>query len=154
MRVQATALGLACSCFMALAWAQGLIIPDLRNPALYRDAPKGSCRICGEIGSIREVSAGKVEVGPDPARAAAGNPNDWAVVGAAITMPTGPDAPSGAARLGAVGTPEMVERFGSNTFEIVVRMDTGERLVLQRRDGAFFRVGDRVAVSGGRMEKL
>jgi outer membrane lipoprotein SlyB len=156
MRAQATAFGLACSCFIALAWAQGLIIPDLRNPSLYREPSRGadSCRVCGEIRSIREVSAGQVEVGPNPTRAAAGNANDWAVVGAAIMLPTGPDAGSASARVGAVGTPDMAERFGSNTFEIVVRMDTGERVSLQRRDGAFFRVGDRVAVSDGRLEKL
>ncbi len=56
--------------------------------------------------------------------------------------------------MGAVGTPEMVERFGSSTYEIAVRMDSGERQVVQRKDGARFRVGDRVTLSGGMMELL
>ena len=143
-------------CMAAAAWAQGLIIPDLRNPALYNEPAKGaaSCRVCGEIRSIREVQTeAPVPVGPNPARSAAGNSNNWAVVGAAIYVPTddgSPDAP----RMGAVGTQEMVERFGANTYEITIRMDDGERKVLQRRDGTLFRVGDRVTVSDGMMQKL
>ena len=141
---------------VAAAWAQGVIIPDLRNPALYNEPARGatSCRVCGEIRSIREVQTeAPVAVAPDPARSAAGNANNWAVVGAAVTMPTGTGS-SEAARVGAVGTPEMVERFGANTYEITIRMDDGERKVLQRRDGTRYRVGDRVTVSGGMMERL
>jgi outer membrane lipoprotein SlyB len=48
----------------------------------------------------------------------------------------------------------MVARLGANTYEITIRMDDGERKVLQRRDGTLFRVGDRVTVSAGMMEKL
>ena len=136
----------------AAVWAQGTL--DLRLPPDRPARSEASCRICGEIRSIREVSAGQAEVGPNPARTAAGTANEWAVVGAAIVLPTGPDARGSPAHVGAVGTPEMAERFGSNTFEIVVRMDTGENQVLRRRDGALFRVGERVAVSGGRLEKL
>jgi len=142
----------------AAAWAQGVIIPDLRNPALY-SAPKGAgCNICEEIRAIREVPLeAPRELAPDPARAAganANNPNDWVLVGAAITLPMGPGGGNDAPRIGAVGTPEMVERFGANSYEITVRMDTGERQVLRRRDGARFRVGDRVTLSAGMMEPL
>jgi outer membrane lipoprotein SlyB len=150
-----TALGLAGSCIVALAWAQGVVIPDLRNPSLYREPAKGSgsCRVCGEIRSIREVQTeAPVAVAPNPAQTTASNPNSWAVVGAAVTMPTGTGANQGP-HLGAVGTPEMVERFGSNTYEITVRMDTGENQVVRRRDGAFYRVGDLVVLSEGRLEK-
>ena len=155
MRARATALGFACGCFAALAWAQGLVIPDIRDPSLYRERPKaaGSCRICGEIRSIREVQTeAPVAVAPNPARTTANNPNNWAVVGAAVYLPTGPGV-NHAPQLGAVGTPEMVERFGSSTYEITIRMDTGESQVVRRRDGAFFSVGDRVVVSDGRLEK-
>jgi outer membrane lipoprotein SlyB len=150
--IQASLLALT----VAAAWAQGVIIPDLRNPALYNEPAKGaaSCRVCGEIRSIREVQTeAPVPVAPNPARSAAGNPNSWAVVGAAITLPTGTGS-SESARIGAVGTPEMVERFGASTYEITIRMDDGERRVLQRRDGSLYRIGDRVTVNAGMMEKL
>jgi outer membrane lipoprotein SlyB len=156
MRACATALGLACGCFIALAWAQGLVIPDIRDPSLYRERPKSaeSCRICGEVRSIREVQTeAPVSVAPNPARTTANNPNNWAVVGAAVYLPTGTGTAQ-SPHVGAVGTPEMVERFGSSTYEITIRMDTGENQVVQRRDGTRFRIGDRVTVSGGMMERL
>lgn len=136
-----------------LAWAQGVVIPDLRNPALYREsAPAGSCRVCGEIRSIREVTMETpVAMAPDSRRSAGGNPNDWAVVGAAIVIPTtAHDGPT----IGAVGTREMVERFDGNAWEITVLMDDGERRTLRRRDGTRFRVGQRVTMSGSMMEPL
>jgi outer membrane lipoprotein SlyB len=159
MRARATALavlGCAATASAALAWAQGVVIPDLRNPALYNEPARGaaSCRICGEIRSIREVATEpRAPVAPNPARTTAANPNNWAVVGAAVYLPTGTGA-NESAQIGAVGTQEMVERFGANTYEITVRMDTGENQVVQRRDGTRFRVGDRVSVSAGMMERL
>ena len=156
MRLRQTALallGCAAAAPAAIAWAQGVVIPDLRNPALYREArPASACNVCGEVRSIREVATEpRAPLAPDPARTTAENPNSWAVVGAAITLPTGAN---GAPQVGAVGTQEMVERFGANTYEITIRMDTGENRVVQRRDGARFRVGDRVTVSAGMMERL
>jgi hypothetical protein len=156
MRLRKTALallGCAAAAPAAIAWAQGVVIPDLRDPALYREArPASACNVCGEVRSIREVATEpRTPLAPDPARTTANNPNSWAVVGAAITLPTGTN---GAPQVGAVGTQEMVERFGANTYEITVRMDSGESRVLQRRDGARFRVGDRVTVSAGMMERL
>lgn len=157
MRAIAQALlGWAAAACSALAWAQGVIIPDLRDPSLYREPAKsaGTCRICGEIRSIREVATeARVPVAPNPARTTANNSNNWAVVGAAVYLPTGTGS-SESPHVGAVGTPEMVERFGANTYEITIRMDTGENQVVQRRDGTRFRVGDRVSVSAGMMERL
>lgn len=142
------------SCAAAAAWAQGLVIPDLRDPALYREpARAGACRVCGEIRSIREVRGDQGGTTPSPERSASGNPNDWAVVGAALYLPTGTGKNENF-QVGAVGTPEMVERFGANSYEITIRMDSGEDKVLRRRDGTRFRIGDRVTVSGGMMEKL
>jgi hypothetical protein len=158
MRARTTALawlGCAAAACAPLAWAQGVIIPDLRDPSLYREPARGagSCRICGEIRSIREVAGPRVEAAPNPARTTANNPNSWAVVGAAVYLPTGTGSGE-SPQVGAVGTPEMVERFGANTYEITIRMDTGENQVVQRRDGTRFRVGDRVTVSAGMMERL
>jgi outer membrane lipoprotein SlyB len=56
--------------------------------------------------------------------------------------------------VGAVGTPEMAQRFSANGYEVTVRMDDGQRQVLQRRDGGRFRLGQRVTLSGGMMEPM
>ena len=151
--MRALALGLLC-CAAALARAQGVVIPDLRDPALYREPARGgACRVCGEIRSIREVAVEQVPVAPNPSRTTVNNPNDWAVVGAALYLPTGTGRDE-QPRVGAVGTPEMVERFSANTYEITVLMDDGERRTVQRRDATRFRVGQRVTLNGAMMEPL
>jgi len=149
------ALALALLVCTAAAWAQGVVIPDLRDPSLYREpARTGACRVCGEVLSIREVGAGpQVPVAPDPSRTTVNNPNDWAVVGAALYLPTGAGH-NEQPRIGAVGTPEMAERFSANTYEVTILMDSGERKTVQRRDGTRFRVGQRVTLSGAMMEPL
>lgn len=135
----------------ALAWAQ---IPDLRNPALYREPPRtATCRVCGEITSIREVRSDASVPGQAGPGRGSGRGGDWAVVGAVVLVPIGP-GPKEEPYVGGVGTPEMTERFGAGTYEISVRMDGGERQVLRDRDGARYRVGDRVTVSGGLIAPL
>ena len=56
--------------------------------------------------------------------------------------------------MGGVGTKEMAERLGNTTYEITVRMDTGERQTVQLRDGGGYRIGERVTVSGGMLARL
>ncbi|HTP60529.1 MAG TPA: hypothetical protein VMJ14_00455 [Burkholderiales bacterium] len=147
-------LGCLLLCAVTVAQAQGGPLPDLRDPALYRDSQrKSTCRVCGEISSIREVRGNSSIPGSRNPGSTAGNPNDWAVVGAVFLVPIGPgvkDKPY----VGAVGTPEMAERLGANTYEITIRMDDGERQVVRRSDGASFYVGERVTLSGGLMAPL
>lgn len=153
--MRAGVLGLLLLFAAALAWPQGVVIPDLRNPALYREPPRSSaCRVCGEIQSIRETRAGSVATASsDPVRSGFNEQKDWAVVGAAIYVPMGSSSKD-TPYVGGVGTAEMAERFGTNTYEITIRMDSGERQVVQRRDGARFRVGDRVTLSEGMLAPL
>lgn len=138
----------------AVAWAQGVIMPDLRIPPAQRDSVRAApCRVCGEIISIREVQvAGALGAAPqNPAHAATSYSSDWAVVGAAVFVPVGTDRNT---HVGAVGTPDMAQRFSANGHEVTVRMDDGARHVLQRRDGGRFRIGQRVSLSGGLLEPM
>lgn len=132
----------------AVAWAQGVKIPDPRDPAQYREpARASSCRVCGEIRSIREIRI-------QPNRAAMQNPTNQMVFGAVVLLPFGAPGEREDPYVGGVGTQEMAERMGNSTYEITIRMDNGEQQVLQRRDGGGFRVGERVTVSGGIMARL
>ncbi len=131
----------------AAAWGQTLMI-DPRDPALYREKPRASnCRVCGEISSIREVV---IQANRNPVGGQAAGP---LVFGAVVLVPFGP---GGAEQpyVGGVGTQEMAERLGNATYEITVRMDTGERQTVQLRDGGSYRVGERVTVSGGMLARL
>lgn len=131
----------------AAAWAQTLMF-DPRDPALYREKPRASnCRVCGEISSIREVV---IQTNRNPV---GGQPGGQLVFGAVVLVPFGP---GGAEQpyVGGVGTQEMAERLGNATYEITVRMDTGERQTVQLRDGGSYRIGERVTVSGGMLARL
>lgn len=131
----------------AAAWAQAPMF-DPRDPALYREKPRASnCRVCGEISSIREVV---IQGNRNPV---GGQPTGQLVFGAVVLVPFGP---GGAEQpyVGGVGTQEMAERLGNTTYEITVRMDTGERQSVQLRDGGSYRIGERVTVSGGMLARL
>lgn len=132
----------------AAAPAQNLNL-DLRDPKLYREPPRaGNCRVCGEISSIREVviQANRNPVG--------GQPTGQLAFGAVILLPFGEPGRPEQAYVGGVGTQEMAERLGNTTYEITVRMDTGERQTVHLRDGGSYRVGERVTVSGGMLARL
>lgn len=134
-------LGCVAAVVAAAAWAQGMAIPDPRDPALYRQPARAStCRVCGEIRSIREVRF-------EPNRKM-NTPSNQLVFGAVVLLPFGPGGKEDP-YVGGVGTQEMAERMGASGYEIIIRMDNGEQHILQRRDAANFRVGERVTVSGG-----
>ena len=140
-----------------LVQAQGVVIPDLRDPAVYRDPPRtgaGTCRVCGEISSIREVQVDPSIPGSlDPGRNVLGSPASLPVGGTVVLLPFGPGGRENP-YVGGVGTREMAERTGTSTYEITVRMDGGERRTLQRRDGGSFYIGQRVSLSGGMLAPL
>ena len=114
-----------------------------------------TCLVCGEIRSIREVSAAGRSSGE---RATPGSPQglDTApVVGTVAAFRWGPgNNPGEGWSFGAAGTPEMQARLGETSYEITVAMDVGERRTLQRRDGNRYHVGQRVALRGGELEPM
>jgi len=116
-----------------------------------------TCTVCGEVRSVREVSAYR-NVDRITARTMAQVGTQSAldtdpVVGtvARFTFDQGrPDA----WHLGAAGTPEMAERLGEYYYEVTVRMDDGDMRTLQRRDGNRFFIGQRVALRSGELEPM
>jgi len=148
--VRAPRFGLHATLLFAAATAASAqtLMFDPRDPALYREpARTGNCRVCGEISSIREVVI-------QPNRNPAGEPKAGQLVfGAVILVPFG-QGKAEQPYVGGVGTQEMAERLGNTTYEIIVRMDTGERQTVHLRDGGSYRIGERVTVSGGMMARL
>jgi hypothetical protein len=80
-------------------------------------------------------------------------PDSTVRVGAVVALPLG-DSGSDQAFVGGVGTPEMRARLSESSYEITVLLDNGAYAVAQRRDGARFRVGDRVRMRGVDFELL
>ena len=135
--------------------AQSLKIPDFRQPGSVPAARvTGPCETCGEVRSIREIHSRRDTTVPqafrtDAQTAPLGNPN---LVGAVIALPLGNER--GEPYVGGVGTPEMRERFAETTYEITVRLDSGGYSRIERRDGGHFRVGDRVRLAQGTIERV
>jgi len=147
-------LAAALACLAVAAQAQSIRIPDLREPPRATVKPGEPCERCGTVRSIREVQVRRPVNVPqafqtDPMSQ---GPSPPVLVGAVVALPLGDskDKPF----VGGVGTPEMRERFTETTYEIVVRLDDGGFTLVQRADGASFRVGDRVRVRGIELELI
>ncbi|MGH8771842.1 MAG: hypothetical protein ACREV2_11790 [Burkholderiales bacterium] len=104
-----------------------------------------SCRECGTINSIREIQeAHRIA----PAGAASESP-----VGLVIYIPLGRPADGKDAYIGPVGSSEWQSRTTSIRYEFTVRMDDGNYRMVQKDGISDLRVGDRVVVSGGHIER-
>jgi outer membrane lipoprotein SlyB len=113
-----------------------------------------TCQVCGEIRTIREVSAAPSSRAP--AQAPVGNPSGLdtgPVVGSVAQFQFG-SGTEGRWSFGAAGTPEMQTRFGATYYELVVAMDSGEKRTVQRKDVSRFYVGQRVALRSGELEPM
>lgn len=141
--------------------AQYIRIPDFRNsPPAAAPAPKAGevCDNCGVIRAIREIQDQRPIPVPrtfqNDAADLGGSSASTMRVGAVVALPMGNNTSSDQGYVGGVGTPEMRARFSQTTYEITVRLDTGATNVTQRRDGANFRVGDRVRLRGIDLELM
>lgn len=140
--------------WLAVAAAQPIKIPDFRESPRAATAlkPGEKCEYCGVIRSIREMQTQRpVEV----PRVFQNEPADRGMggtvyTGAVVYLPLGKgtDKPF----VGGVGTPEMRERFSQTSYEVVVKLDSGGSVSVQRDDGASYRVGDRVRVQGNQLD--
>jgi len=140
-------------CLAATVHAQSIRIPDFREPQRATVRPGEPCERCGTIRSIREVQSQRGTV----PQAFQNDPIDQGLstpvrVGAVVALPLG--GGGGKPFVGGVGTPEMRERFSETTYEVAIGLDNGGYTMVQRADGASFRVGDRVRVQGTELELL
>ena len=149
----------ACLCLAAIAaaYAQPIRIPDFRDTTPVALKPGEACPKCGMIRSIREVQVGRPIPVPEVFRTPSRDqgPGSDIYVGAVVALPLSDNKEQpGKPFVGGVGTPEMRERFSESAYEITIRLDEGGYTQVTRRDGASYRVGDRVRVSGTQLEPI
>jgi outer membrane lipoprotein SlyB len=124
----------------------------------YRYARYERCNSCGEVIDINRFYN-------DRGRRSSSSGTGGAVVGAVIGGLLGNQVGSGSGRkaatvAGAVAGGVAGKRIAENRsgggdwYEVVVRMDTGRRVVLQQDELDGVRIGDRVAVSGGKAREI
>ena len=146
---------LALAAALGAARAQTIKLPDFRERPTVSSAPAGPCNECGVVRSIREIHKRRDAAAAYPTSSVASASSfDTRVVGAVAVIPFGPGSTGSAPYVGGVGTPEMNDRFSEVSYELTLRMDSGSFQVVERRDGAQYRVGDRVRLTDGRLEIL
>ena len=108
--------------------------------------PKGgkeSCRECGVITSVRELQTERADASTVTER--------LPPVGPVFGFTFGGDAPV-KGFVGAVGNKEMRDRLTEISYEVIVRYNDGRYGVVETRDGADLRIGDRVKVIQNKIE--
>jgi len=111
----------------------------------------------GMVQSIREVAAParRAPQGAPPSSVGVpGGVEDTPPVGAVVSRSFGGGTPKSEHKwqFGAAGTPEMQADLARTRFEVVVRMDDGERRTFAVRDIAGLRPGQRVSVRSGELQ--
>jgi hypothetical protein len=152
-----SAVSVLCLYVAVAAHGQTLRIPDFRQPeATVALKPGEACLKCGVIRSIREVQVGRPVPVPEAYRTSPGGGLGSDVyVGAVVALPLPEKGEQpGKPFVGGVGTPEMRARFSESTYEITIRLDEGGFTQVTRADGASYRIGDRVRVSGIELELI
>jgi len=124
----------------AVAQPAATPVPDSGSSVVMR------CKDCGVINSIREIQQPRQVT---PAGVASG-----ALVGLVVYIPLGRGANETGSYAGAVGSREWQQRTTSTRYEITVRMDDGDFRLVQKDGTSDLRLGDRVRLSGGQIERL
>jgi len=115
------------------------------------------CRDCGVVRSIREIRTERKSLPPDtyvssPQYLQTRPFDQQPLVGPAISFSWGGGAQT-QTRVGAVGSPEMQQRFIELSYEITVRFDDGRYGLIEQADADELRVGDRVKVVKGLVQR-
>jgi outer membrane lipoprotein SlyB len=103
------------------------------------------CKDCGVISSVREIQQARPgttpDLGPDQP------------IGLVVYIPQGPSGSRGNTFAGSVGNREWQNRVTSTRYEFTVRMDNGDYRVVQKEGPSDLKIGDRVKVDRGTIER-
>ena len=144
--------------FAALVWASEALAAEgaSAEPKPQTNAAS-TCRDCGVVRSIREIrterKAARQDTYVSSQQYLQSRPFDQQpLVGPAISFSWGGNTQT-EARVGAVGSPEMQQRFVEISYETTVRFDDGRYGLIEQSDPGDLRVGDRVRLVKGRLER-
>ena len=117
----------------------------------------GTCRDCGVVRSIREIRTERQSSRPDTyvtsQQYLATRQNTPPSVGPVFTLTWGRNEQP-QTHIGAMGSPEMQQRFLEITYEVTVRFDDGRYGLIEQDDVGDLRIGDRIQVINKRVERL
>jgi hypothetical protein len=141
-----------------LLWASdALAAEDASAQPKPQTSATTTCRDCGVVRSIREIrterKASRQDTYVNSQQYLQSRPFDQQpLVGPAISLSWGGGSQT-QATVGAVGSPEMQQRFIEISYEMTVRFDDGRYGLIEQADPGDLRVGDRVKLVKGRLER-
>jgi outer membrane lipoprotein SlyB len=103
------------------------------------------CKDCGVINSIREIQ--------QPHQGTPSGVASGSLVGLVVYIPLGRGANETGSYAGSVGSREWQQRTSSTRYEFTVRMDDGDFRLVNKDGISDLRVGDRVRLSRGQIER-
>ena len=116
-----------------------------------------TCRDCGIVRSIREVRTERSVSRPDVYTTSPQyldtRPNEPPRIGPAFSLTWGPGHET-QTQIGAVGSPQMQQRYIELSYEIIVRFDDGRFGLIEQQDTDGLRVGDRVQVVDKQVQRI
>ncbi len=129
---------------------------DAAGQPKQQPSATATCRDCGVVRSIREIRTERKR----PSNTYINSPeyqqarpfDQQPLVGPAISFSWGGGSQT-QARVGAVGSPEMQQRFIEISYEITVRFDDGRYGLIEQPDADNLLVGDRVKVVKGLVQR-
>lgn len=154
----ARVMRLAMASFASLLWlSDTLAAEDVSAQPKPQTSASATCRDCGVVRSIREIRTERKALRQDTYVSSQqylqSRPFDQQpLVGPAISFSWGGGSQT-QTTVGAVGSPEMQQRFVEITYEMTVRFDDGRYGLIEQADPGDLRVGDRVRLVKGRLER-
>lgn len=120
-------------------------------------AGASGCTECGVVRTIREIRTERKLSRPDiyvtSPQYLDTRPNDPPNIGPVLSLSWGRNDQT-QARIGAVGSAEMQQRFTEITYEVIVRFDDGRFGSIEQDDASDLRVGDRVVVADRKVARV
>ena len=157
-RASAHVVRLVTASLAALLWvSDALAAEEAAAQPKPQTSPTTTCRDCGVVRSIREIrterKASRQDTYVSSQQYLQSRPFDQQpLVGPAISFSWGGGSQT-QTTVGAVGSPEMQQRFIEINYEITVRFDDGRYGLIEQADPGDLRVGDRVRLLKGRLER-
>jgi hypothetical protein len=128
---------------------------EQRNPDA---SAAGNCRDCGVIRSIREIRTERQLSRPDiyvtSPQYLATRQDEPPRIGPVLSFSWGSRNEPTTTRIGAVGSPQMQQRFIDLSYEITVRFNDGRYALIEQDDVGNLRIGDRVQVADRRVVRV
>ena len=151
-------LQLLAALFAVVLTAEVPAAEESEKPNADSSSVAGKCRDCGVLRSIREIRTERQPRNPNvyvnSPQYLSTRQDDPVLIGPAVSFSWGGRNEQSQTRIGAVGSPQMQQRFIDISYECMVKFDDGRYALIEQDDVGSLRIGDRVQVVDKRVVRV